>query len=333
MSHSKPTNKEQIILDEEPDISDSGSYPDKRSIDDLIDNCIIFIDKQSGPTSHQVVSWVKSMLNYNKAGHSGTLDPMVTGLLPISLGNATKALPILLYGPKEYVAVLRLHNSVNQTKLYDCINQFKGPIYQRPPQRSAVKRQTRIRNIYDISVLDDNSRLLCLRILCAAGTYIRKLVYDIGEIMQCGATMVELRRTKVMHINEESNFVRLHELSDAIYRLKEENDETRFRELVRPVEFITEPLKSITVRCSAIDSLCHGAQLAIPGILKLSKEISLSENIAILSQKGELIALAESLMTTDEITKNKKGIACKTKRVIMKPGTYPKLWTKSESQD
>ena len=333
MSHSKPNNKEQIILDEEPDISDSGSYPDKRSIDDLIDNCIIFIDKQSGPTSHQVVSWVKSMLNYNKAGHSGTLDPMVTGLLPISLGNATKALPILLYGPKEYVAVLRLHNSVNQTKLYDCINQFKGPIYQRPPQRSAVKRQTRIRNIYDISVLDDNSRLLCLRILCEAGTYIRKLVYDIGEIMQCGATMVELRRTKVMHINEGSNFVRLHELSDAIYRLKEENDETRFRELVRPVEFITEPLKSITVRCSAIDSLCHGAQLAIPGILKLSKEISLSQNIAILSQKGELIALAESLMTTDEITKNKKGIACKTKRVIMKPGTYPKLWTKSESQD
>ena len=333
MSHSKPNNKEQIILDEEPDIPDSGSYPDKRSINDLIDNCIIFIDKQSGPTSHQVVSWVKSMLNYNKAGHSGTLDPMVTGLLPISLGNATKALPILLYGPKEYVAVLRLNNSVNQTKLYDCINQFKGPIYQRPPQRSAVKRQTRIRNIYDISVLDDNSRLLCLRILCEAGTYIRKLVYDIGEIMQCGATMVELRRTKVMHINEESNFVRLHELSDAIYRLKEENDETRFRELVRPVEFITEPLKSITVRCSAIDSLCHGAQLAIPGILKLSKEISLSENIAILSQKGELIALAESLMTTDEITKNKKGIACKTKRVIMKPGTYPKLWTKSESQD
>ena len=333
MSHSKPNNKEQIILDEAPDIPDSGSYPDNRSIDDLIDNCIIFIDKQSGPTSHQVVSWVKSMLNYNKAGHSGTLDPMVTGLLPISLGNATKALPILLYGPKEYVAVLRLHNSVNQTKLYDCINQFKGPIYQRPPQRSAVKRQTRIRNIYDISVLDDTSRLLCLRILCEAGTYIRKLVYDIGEIMQCGATMVELRRTKVMHINEESNFVRLHELSDAIYRLKEENDETRFRELVRPVEFITEPLKSITVRCSAIDSLCHGAQLAIPGILKLSKEISLSENIAILSQKGELIALAESLMTTDEITKNKKGIACKTKRVIMKPGTYPKLWTKSESQD
>ena len=333
MNHSKTNNKEQIILDEEPDILDSGSYPDKRSIEDLIDNCIIFIDKQSGPTSHQVVSWVKSMLNYNKAGHSGTLDPMVTGLLPISLGNATKALPILLYGPKEYVAVIRLHNSVNQTKLYDCINQFKGPIYQRPPQRSAVKRQTRIRNIYDISVLDDNSRLLCLRILCEAGTYIRKLVYDIGEIMQCGATMVELRRTQVMHINERSNFVRLHELSDAIYRMKEENDETRFRELVRPVEFITEPLKSITVRCSAIDSLCHGAQLAIPGILKLSKEISISENIAILSQKGELIALAESLMTTDDITKTKKGIACKTKRVIMKPGTYPKLWTKSESQD
>ena len=333
MNHSKTNNDEQIILNEESDILDSGSYPDKRSIDDLIDNCIIFVDKQSGPTSHQVVSWVKSMLKYTKAGHSGTLDPMVTGLLPISLGNATKALPILLYGPKEYVAIIRLHNSVNQTKLYDCINQFKGPIYQRPPQRSAVKRQTRIRNIYDIKVLDDTSRLICIRVLCEAGTYIRKLIYDIGEIMECGATMIELRRTRVMHINEDSNFVGLHELSDAIYRLQKENDETRFRELVHPVEFITKPLKSITVRCSAIDSLCHGAQLAIPGILSLSKEISMAENIAVLSQKGELIALAESLMSSDDITKNKKGIACKTKRVIMKPGTYPKLWTKNESQD
>ena len=172
-----------------------------------------------------------------------------------------------------------------------------------------------------------------MKISCEAGTYIRKLIYDIGEIMECGATMVELRRTRVMHIEGENNFVRLHELSDAIYRLQHENDETRFRELVHPVEFITKPLKSITVRCSAIDSLCHGAQLAIPGILKLSKEISLNENISILSQKGELIALAESLMSSDDITKNKKGIACKTKRVIMKTGTYPKLWTKNNIQD
>lgn len=333
MNHFKLNNTEQIIIDEEPDILDSGSYPDKRQISDLIDNCIIFVDKQSGPTSHQVVSWIKSMLNQSKAGHSGTLDPMVTGLLPISLGNATKALQILLYGPKEYIAVIRLHNSVNKSKLYDCLKQFTGPIYQRPPQRSAVKRQTRIRNIYEIEVLDDTSRLLCLRVLCEAGTYIRKLVYDIGEIMQCGATMIELRRTRVMHIDEENNFVRLHELNDAIHRFKTQNDETRFRQLVHPIELIVKPLKSITVRCSAIDSLCHGAQLAIPGILKLSKNISLNENISILSQKGELVALAESLMTTDDILNNEKGIACKTKRVIMKIGTYPKLWTKHDTKD
>jgi|TARA_B000000460_G_C21536852_1_gene403547 H/ACA ribonucleoprotein complex subunit 4 len=331
MKHLESNNHEQIIIDEEPDITDSGSYPNERKIDDLLDNCIIFVDKQSGPTSHQIVSWVRSMLNQKKAGHSGTLDPQVTGLLPIGLGNSTKALPILLYGPKEYVAVLRLHNSVNRDKLYDCLENFKGPIYQRPPQRSAVKRVTRTRTIHELEVLDEESRLLCLRVLCEAGTYIRKLVYDIGEIMQCGATMIELRRTRVMHIDEQNHFVRLHELSDAVYRLKHENDETKFRQLVQPVEFIAKPLKSITVRCSAIDSLCHGAQLAIPGILKISKGISKHDNISILSQKGELIALADALLSSDDIVNNKKGIACSTKRVIMKPDTYPKLWKNTEN--
>ena len=331
MKHLESNNQEQIIIDEEPDITDSGSYPNERKIDDLLDNCIIFVDKQSGPTSHQIVSWVRTMLNQKKAGHSGTLDPQVTGLLPIGLGNSTKALPILLYGPKEYVAVLRLHNSVNRDKLYDCLENFKGPIYQRPPQRSAVKRITRIRTIHELEVLDEESRLLCLRVLCEAGTYIRKLVYDIGEIMQCGATMIELRRTRVMHIDEQNHFVRLHELSDAVYRLKHENDETKFRQLVQPVEFIAKPLKSITVRCSAIDSLCHGAQLAIPGILKISKGISKHDNISILSQKGELIALADALLSSDDIVNNKKGIACSTKRVIMKPDTYPKLWKNTEN--
>ena len=331
MKHLESNNHEQIIIDEEPDITDSGSYPNERKIDDLLDNCIIFVDKQSGPTSHQIVSWVRSMLNQKKAGHSGTLDPQVTGLLPIGLGNSTKALPILLYGPKEYVAVLRLHNSVNRDKLYDCLENFKGPIYQRPPQRSAVKRVTRTRTIHELEVLDEESRLLCLRVLCEAGTYIRKLVYDIGEIMQCGATMIELRRTRVMHIDEQNHFVRLHELSDAVYRLKHENDDTKFRQLVQPVEFIAKPLKSITVRCSAIDSLCHGAQLAIPGILKISKGISKHDNISILSQKGELIALADALLSSDDIVNNKKGIACSTKRVIMKPDTYPKLWKNAEN--
>ena len=331
MKHLESNNQEQIIIDEEPDITDSGSYPNERKIDDLLDNCIIFVDKQSGPTSHQIVSWVRTMLNQKKAGHSGTLDPQVTGLLPIGLGNSTKALPILLYGPKEYVAVLRLHNSVNRDKLYDCLENFKGPIYQRPPQRSAVKRITRIRTIHELEVLDEESRLLCLRVLCEAGTYIRKLVYDIGEIMQCGATMIELRRTRVMHIDEQNHFVRLHELSDAVYRLKHENDETKFRQLVQPVEFIAKPLKSITIRCSAIDSLCHGAQLAIPGILKISKGISKHDNISILSQKGELIALADALLSSDDIVNNKKGIACSTKRVIMKPDTYPKLWKNTEN--
>ena len=90
------SNNERFVLNEEDDLVDFGSRPYDRTIPELLNNGIIFVDKQSGPTSHQIVSWVRSMLNQNKAGHSGTLDPQVTGLLPIGLGDATKALSILL---------------------------------------------------------------------------------------------------------------------------------------------------------------------------------------------------------------------------------------------
>ena len=327
------SNNERFVLNEEDDLVDFGSRPYDRTIPELLNNGIIFVDKQSGPTSHQIVSWVRSMLNQSKAGHSGTLDPQVTGLLPIGLGDATKALSILLYGSKEYVAILRLHNDVNPDSFTTYLSEFTGKIFQKPPQRSAVKRRTRTREIYDIKPLDSKGRLICLKILCEAGTYIRKLIYDIGEVLGCGATMIELRRTKVMHIDENTKFVTLHDLNDAMFLWKSHNQDEKIRSLVKPVEFISKPLNSIMVRSSAIDSICHGAQLAIPGILNFSKSIQKGDNISLISQKEELIAIAKSEFSAIELQENKKGIASITQRVIMRPSTYPKMWKKNQIRE
>jgi len=315
-----------IVLSEDKTSESYGFYPDKRPIEVYLDYGFIPLDKPRGPSSHEVVAWVRKMLNKEKAGHSGTLDPGVSGLLPIALGNATKALGLFLLGPKEYISVVRLHNDVQQDKLDNVLKEFTGPIYQRPPQKSSVKRVIRPRTIYKIEIIEKVGRLMVIRIICEAGTYIRKLVYDIGEVLSVGATMVELRRTKVYHLSEDQGLVRLHEFSEAVHRWKETGDELGIRTLVRPIESALKPFKKVFVRDSAIDALCHGAQLAIPGLTKLSSDISRGDPIVMLSLKDELVALGKAAMNSDEIEENSRGIAVKTERVIMSQGTYPKMW-------
>ena len=127
-----------------------GVYYDKRSIESLLQYGLILIDKPPGPTSHEVVAWVKRILDIPKVGHSGTLDPQVSGVLPMGLGEGTKALGVLLLGPKENHALGRLHSLPSKEKLEKILDLFKGEIFQKPPQRSAVSRQTRTRTIYEL---------------------------------------------------------------------------------------------------------------------------------------------------------------------------------------
>jgi H/ACA ribonucleoprotein complex subunit 4 len=303
-----------------------GTYYDKRSIEQLLEYGFILLDKPNGPTSHETVSWVKKILHIPKAGHSGTLDPQVSGLLPIGLGEATKALIVLLLGPKEYHALGRLHTLPPKEKLSDVLKQLTGKIFQKPPQRSAVSRQTRIRHVYEIEVIEQKERLLLLRILCEAGTYVRKIFYDMGEILGEGATMIELRRTRVGHFDEDSNLVKMHDLVDAYALWKENGDDTKLRRIMMPIEVTLSEIKSVVIRDSAVDALCHGAQLAIPGILEISPGLKSGDFVAIYTQKGEIVALAEATLNEDEIVENTKGFAFKIKRIIMAPNTYPKSW-------
>ena len=314
------------VIDQDITNDAYGVYCDKRSIEQLLNYGFILLDKPNGPTSHETVAWVKKILNVPKAGHSGTLDPQVSGILPIGLGEATKALIVLLLGPKEYHALGRLHSLPPKEKLQEVLKLLTGKIYQKPPQRSAVSRQTRVRTVYEIEVVEQVERLLLLRILCEAGTYVRKIFYDMGEILGPGATMIELRRTRVGQFNEDSNLVKMHDLLDAYALWKEKNDDSKLRGILMPIEFALSEIKSVVIRDSAVDALCHGAQLAIPGILEISHGLKRDDLVGIYTQKGEVVALAEAIMSEDEIVENTKGFAFKIKRIIMSPNTYPKSW-------
>ena len=323
-----------LVIDQ--DITDNayGTYYDKRTIEQLLNYGLIILDKPPGPTSHETVAWTKRILKIPKIGHSGTLDPQVSGVLPLGLGEATKALGVLLYCPKEYHALGRFHSLPSKEKLDDVLDMFRGEIFQKPPQRSSVLRQTRTRTIYELEVLEQKERLLLTRILCEAGTYIRKLYYDIGEILGPGATMIELRRTRVDQFYESDGLVTLHELANAFALWEEKKDDTKLMKMIKPIEYALSELKSVIIRDSAVDALCHGAQLAIPGILQISPNLNKGDIVGIYTQKGEAVALAESMMSEAEIHDAIKGYAFETKRIIMAPNTYPKKWrSKSPPKD
>ena len=151
-----------------------------------------------------------------------------------------------------------------------------------------------------------------------------------GEILGVGSTMAELLRSQVCHISESDSLLKIHDLVDAVYLWKNDDDESKLRKLIQPVESALSDLKKLVIRDSAIDSICHGAQLAIPGILQLSNNILKNDPIAVYSLKGELVSIGKAELSSQEITDLDKGIAVLTDRVIMNVGTYPKMWKSSD---
>ena len=304
-----------------------GKKPSERSIEELLQNGVINLDKPSGPTSHQVDVWVKEVLEVEKTGHAGTLDPKVTGVLPIGVGQATKALPVLLKAGKEYIAVMTLHGDVSENKIYETCRSFIGNIIQLPPVRSAVRRVKRRRRIYYLDILEIDGRNVLFRVGCQAGTYIRTLCVDIGRKLGCGAHLRELRRTRSGHLREEDSVI-LQDVKDAYVFWKEDGDEEELRKILFPMEYILDALPKIIIRDSAVDAICHGADLAIPGVVELDSGIKKGDIIAIMTLKGEGVALAKSLLSTEEILQKDTGLCARLQRVFMKKGTYPDIWRK-----
>jgi H/ACA ribonucleoprotein complex subunit 4 len=293
-----------------------------------MNNGFINLDKPAGPTSHQVVAWVKEILEIEKAGHGGTLDPAVTGVLPIALGDAARALQVLLVAGKEYIALMKLHKHVEEKKIRETCKSFIGEISQMPPLRSAVKRVRRTREVYYLDVLEVQDTEVLFRVGCEAGTYIRTLCVDIGKKLGSGAQLAELRRTRVGNITE-TTAVTLQDLKDAFIFWKEDGDDTELRKTILSMERLLEVVPKIVIRDSAIDALCHGANLAIPGVVEIDEEIKEGDLAAVLSLKGEGVALVKVLLPSEQIVEKDTGICAHLERVLMNKGTYPSIWKKT----
>jgi H/ACA ribonucleoprotein complex subunit 4 len=297
-----------------------GCIPEKRKVEELLNYGVVNIDKPKGPTSHQISAFVQKILNIKKSGHSGTLDPAVTGVLPVALGRATRIVTNLLKAGKEYIAIMHLHKDIDEKTIRETINSFIGKIEQMPPIKSSVKRQLRFRNVYYIEILEIDGKDVLFRVGCEAGTYIRKICHDLGQKLGTGAHMAELRRTKAGPF-DESTLVTLQDLTDAYWYWKNNKDEKPIRHCIQPMETAVSHLPKIWVLDSAIESITHGTDLKIPGISKLN-DFEKDETIAIMSLKNELVATGKALMNSDTAMKEEKGIVVKADTVFMLPGTY-----------
>ncbi len=316
-----------LVRDAEASISIYGTYPGSRSIEELIKNGIVVIDKPPGPTSHTVDSWVKKILSISKASHGGTLDPRVSGVLVIALENATKLMPILLKSKKEYVALMNVHKDVPREKIEKVCEEFVGKIRQLPPVKSAVLRREREREIYYLEILEIDGRNVLMRVGCEAGVYIRKLISDMGKRLG-GAHMQELRRTKA-GVFTEGQAIKLQDLQDAYVFWKARGDETHLREIIYPLEKVADNIKNVVIKDSAVDAVCNGAPLAVQGIIAVEEGIKEGDLSGILTLKGELVAIGNASLDSQKMFKEKKGVSIKTDRVVMKKGTYPSFWKKN----
>ena len=303
-----------------------GCKPEDREITDYISNGVINLDKPSGPTSHEVDSWVKRILKLDKTGHGGTLDPKVTGVLPVGLADATRAIQLLLTAPKEYVCLLTFHADVEESEIRRVFEEFTGKIFQLPPVKSAVKRELRTRNVYYSTIYEIKGRDVLFRIGCEAGTYVRTYCHNIGEALGVGAHMAELRRTQVGSFNEKNNLVTLQDVTDAYHFYIEDGDESFLRDAIMPMERAADYLPKVIIKDSAVDAICHGADLASGGVAYLSDNIKKGDIVAIETLKGELVGAGNSLFSSDEILEADGGFVVNTSKVLMKPGVYPRLW-------
>ncbi|MBD3350640.1 MAG: RNA-guided pseudouridylation complex pseudouridine synthase subunit Cbf5 [Candidatus Lokiarchaeota archaeon] len=319
--------KREIIIraEEETDFNYGCKPEDRQPLSHYINNGIINLDKPSGPTSHEIATWVKKILKVKKSGHGGTLDPKVTGILPVALGNATKVNTGLLNAGKEYVCLMKIHHKFDFSRIRGVLNLFTNNIYQIPPLKSAVARVLRTRRIYYIKLLEfeKDENLVLFKVGCEAGTYIRKLCYDIGEVLLVGASMVELRRTRVGLFKEDSTLCTLQDLNDAMYLYEKEGEEYYLKKFIQPMETAIEHMDKIIIRDTAVDSICHGADLAVNGVLNLNASIEKGDIVAIMTQKGELVAFATTFRSARKIATLKSGLIAKTDRVFMKRKTYP----------
>lgn len=285
------------------------------------------INKPEGWTSHDVVARLRSLLKVKKVGHTGTLDPAATGVLPICLGKATKLARLLTETDKDYRAVMRLGETTDtqdatgkvlvrravdgltEGRVRDVLVSFRGEIRQIPPMYSAVKvngqplykaaragreveRAARTVTLHRLDLIQMAGSDVTLEVTCSKGTYIRTLCVDIGEQLGVGAHLHHLVRTRSGPFRIEEAMT-LSEVETAL-------QEGRIRERVLSAARVLKDFPSVSVTHLGARLLLHGTPIGMQAVGRLPKEFKTGQSVLVYNVAGDLIALAEALVGRSE---------------------------------
>ncbi len=281
---------------------------------------IIVINKPEKFTSFDVVAVMRSVAKTKKVGHTGTLDPMATGVLPLLFGNATKAQSLLPDSSKEYIAEFKLGITTDTLDIWGTIKEnkpvsisvadienllpkFTGDILQLPPMYSAVQkdgkrlyelarqgieveREKRLVNVSTLKLLeyDENSNTGKLLVSCSKGTYIRSLIDDIGAELGCGAVMTSLCRTSACGFTLENAIT--------IEEAKELADSNNLNSVLHSVEGVFTPYRQVVVSQPQAKRFCNGGQLDLSRLR--IKNLADGEIIRVKSQENKFIGLGKA---------------------------------------
>ncbi len=229
-----------------------------KPINELLEFCIVNLDKPAGFSSHQACDRVRKILKANKAGHTGTLDYQVTGVLPILLNKTTRLSNYFMKKDKVYIGKMYIHKDISELALKKIMKEFVGKINQKPPRRSSVKRVMRERTVNSFKILKKDGKTVSFSADVEAGTYIRKLVSDLGEKIG-GAHMIELRRTKAGIFDIKKSFT-LEQIELAVAEY-EKGNEKPLRKILIPAEIIKEIIPPVEVKEEIVKRLLNGSPI------------------------------------------------------------------------
>lgn len=226
-----------------------------KTTQELLEFGIVNIDKPSGPTSFDVSDFVRNKLGLRKTSHFGTLDPKVSGVLGIALNRACKLTGFFIGSDKFYVGIMRFHEKITKKEVERIIkDKFLGKITQLPPIRSRVARKEREREIKSFKILEQNEQDFLFEVECEGGTYIRKLIHDLGEELKVGAHMLELRRIRAGIFKEEDS-ITLYDLE------KIANNEKSLRDIIIPAEIISQVYPVVEIKEDYVSKVLHGSPI------------------------------------------------------------------------
>ncbi len=284
---------------------------DGREID--LEDSVIIIDKPPGQTSHEITTFVKKITGASRSGHAGTLDPEVSGVLPVALGRATKLLRYIAGKDKTYVGIMKFRNPKTRAEIEALFQKFTGEITQTPPKISAVRKAPRKRRIFYLKLLEVRGRLALFETKVDAGTYIRTLCDDIGKLCG-GARMEELRRIAVGRITE-SQANSMYELMDAVWLSRELGDPSMLSGMLKPPESFIE-LPKVMIKESAVASILTGAQLMVPA-LEDAGSVSKGEKVAVYCG-DRFVGVGLMQASAEELKRKDRGMAVRMERVHLR---------------